>query len=329
MSNGLTPAQRKVVREMVVRGELSAEQAERVITELDVPSQGKPSFGRGLPEVFGYIGGALVLGGATLLVGMSWDALDRAMRVGLLVAATVALLAAGVVIAGGFRGIAGLRAGSPGARSRIVAVLLALAAPPASMAVSSATDGYASIPVTVAGLLVALAGYLLLPSVPGLAMTGGFSIALVLSVIEEWFGGGSFVVMTGLVALGLMWAVLAWFGVLVQRQLGLGGGAGIALVGAQWPLATSEPAWGYLGTAAIAVLCFALFLVRREAVLLVAGVIGVTLAVPEAVWDWTGGALGGPLIVLLVGVVLLGASALGLRLHRVRGDSLNDTAGGT
>ena len=54
----------------------------------------------------------------------------------------------------------------------------------------------------------------------------------------------------------------------------------------------------------------------RSIVLLVAGVLGVTLAVPEAVLDWTNGALGASLILLVAGAVLVAASAVGLRLRR-------------
>lgn len=47
-----------------------------------------------------------------------------------------------------------------------------------------------------------------------------------------------------------------------------------------------------------------------------AGVLGVSVAVPEAVWDWTDGAGGAAGILLVGGAVLLVASGVGRRLHR-------------
>jgi hypothetical protein len=38
--------------------------------------------------------------------------------------------------------------------------------------------------------------------------------------------------------------------------------------------------------------------------------------VPEAIWDWTAGAVNGAVLVLVAGAVLLLAGGLGLRIHR-------------
>ena len=67
-----------------------------------------------------------------------------------------------------------------------------------------------------------------------------------------------------------------------------------------------------------AVAFFVLYRWRRDVVLLVAGVIGVAVAAPEAVWDWTDGAAGGALILLVAGAALVGASAAGLGMWRSR-----------
>lgn len=321
MPIGLTQEQRRAVRALVEREVLSAEQAETVLAELEAARSPRTPFGSGVSEVLGYVGGALVLGGAGLLLNMSWDDLGRTARAGLLVAVTVVLGAAGVVIAGGPRGVRALAGTAPSARSRIVAVLFALGAGTAAMAVASEFENYDPSLGPFAGLVVALLGYLALPSVPGLLVSGGFSVALVFAVTEEWFRSSTPVATVGLIVLGLVWALLAGAGKLVQRQVGLGVGAATALMGGQWPVISEAPAWGYAATLVIALLCFAVYLAQQSAVLLAAGVVGVTLAVPEAVWDWTGGALGGPLAVLLVGVVLLAASGVGLRLHKVTSDA--------
>jgi hypothetical protein len=69
-------------------------------------------------------------------------------------------------------------------------------------------------------------------------------------------------------------------------------------------------------TALIAVACFAGYLRHRTVVLLAFGVLGITVAVPEAVSHWFRGAMGGPLLVLVVGLAFLAASGLGLALRR-------------
>ena len=53
--------------------------------------------------------------------------------------------------------------------------------------------------------------------------------------------------------------------------------------------------WTYVITLAVAFACLALYRTERQLVLLLTGVLGVTVAVPEAVWDatkrrgWLGG----------------------------------------
>jgi hypothetical protein len=54
---------------------------------------------------------------------------------------------------------------------------------------------------------------------------------------------------------------------------------------------------------------------QREVVLLVAGVVGATIAVPEAISDLTNGAVSGSVILLVAGAVLIATSAVGLRLR--------------
>lgn len=308
----LTPTQRRAVDGLMRRGVLSTEQASAVLAELDGGRESRPRFGGVVAEILGYVGGALILGGASLLLGMSWDELSHAARVSLLAVATVVLALAGSAV-GGLS--PGRIAAVPARRGRVVAVLFALASVTASMTVGSALDVVETVAATLVGLVTALAGYLVVPSVPGLLASGAFSVAVVLAGAQEWFDTSTTSVTVGLIVVGLVWAVLAGTGVLRYRDVGLGGAA-VALAGAQWPVVSDSPGWGYAATAAVAVVCFLAYLRLRASVVLVVGVVGMTLVVPEAVWNWTGGALGGPLIVLIVGVVLLVAGGFGLYLRR-------------
>lgn len=317
---GLSSRQRAGLQRLVDRGALTPDQAESVRGELDPERAADARRGGGLWEVLGYVGGALVLGGASLVVGMSWDDLARSARVVLLAAATLALIGTGVGIAGGPREVRAFAEREPSPRTRITGVLFVLASCTAALAVGSAVHVDGALPATAAGLLVAVLGYAATRGLPALVASLGFSVGVVLAAVNEWFAATTMTTppTVGLVALGALWAGLAAAGALRHRQAALGGGVLIALVGAQQPVGTGQPWWGYGLTLLIAVLCFGAYLYARSPVVLALGVLGVTVAVPEAVWDWTDGALSGPVTVLLVGVVFLAASGAGWRLRRTR-----------
>jgi len=120
------------------------------------------------------------------------------------------------------------------------------------------------------------------------------------------------------VALGGVWVALSLAGLAVPRRLGLVTGVGFAILGGQLGLETAAHGLAYGLTIAAGLAAFALYWWERATVLLVAGVVAVTLAVPEAVVDLTGNSLGGPTVLLVAGAVLVAASALGLRLRGIR-----------
>lgn len=178
-------------------------------------------------------------------------------------------------------------------------------------------------------LVVAASGYLLVRTVPGLVAVIGFSMATTVAGVER-FTASTPPIAFALVALGVVWTILTRWRFAQPPALGLGAGAAIALLGGQLPvLAAEQPEWGYALTLGVAAGCLALHRRQRVAVLLIAGVAGVTLAVPEAVWDLTDGAGGGAVVLLVAGAVLLGACAVGLRIHRAAGgDGRGSVPGG-
>ena len=112
---------------------------------------------------------------------------------------------------------------------------------------------------------------------------------------------------------------MAAAGLIRPKHIGYAIGAAIAVVGAQLELGADERfAWAYSVTFVVAIACFVVYWLERATVLLVFGVIATTIAVPEAVTDWTDDALSGPAILLISGAVLVAASALGLWLCSVR-----------
>jgi hypothetical protein len=65
-----------------------------------------------------------------------------------------------------------------------------------------------------------------------------------------------------------------------------GVGAGFMLVGIRQMLASPADRPAYGSTVVVAAACFALYRRLPQSVLLVAGVLGIAVAPPEAVWDW-------------------------------------------
>lgn len=317
-NHGLSPRQRTHLEHLCDRGVLSREQLRVVVEELGSAPGTTGSRGSRLWEVFGYVGGALVLGGASLLVGMSWEDLARTARVTLLAGVTLVLAAVGLLVAGGPRQLRAHAGRDSSARGRVVSVLFGLAAGTSALAAGSGVDSAASVVGSATGFVVALLGYAAMRRLPGLLVVVGFSAGVVVAVSDEWFDGSQLFLTTGLVVLGAVWAALGASRGLRERRFVVGAGIAIALAGAQVAVTSEQPWWGYGLTLLIALLCFAGYFAEQDPVVLVLGVIGVTIAVPEAVRDWTGGALSGPLTVLLVGVVFLAVGGVGLHLRRTR-----------
>jgi hypothetical protein len=318
--NTTTQPQEAAVRGLVTAGVLNAGQADAVLTALRGTAE-PPGRQRGWWfEILGYVGGGLMLAGAATLVGLSWDELTRTGKVALLGAVFLALVGAATAIGGGPARVHRLTAAATPVRRRVVGVLLALSTVPVALATGVAVDDRPPVLAQLAGLVVAAGGYAWLRTVPGLLATALFSASTAGTALDGVHGDAFALALAGaLVAVGAAWVGLTLAGLVVPRELGFAAGAGIALIGAQQPVGTDTIAgWAYAGTLAVAVACLALYVFHRSLVFLAAGVLGVSIAVPEAVWDVTNGAGGAAAILLIAGAVLLGTSGAGLWLHRVR-----------
>lgn len=308
----LSTEQLSSLRELVRSGVLTEEQEQAVEAALHQPAQ--ETRPQRLIEIVGYVGGGLLLGGAALLASTSWENLDRVGKIGLTSIATLVLLVAGVLIGGG---PAALRLVT-GARRRIVGTLFALASGTAAYCGGAAVDLDELFVGGLAGLVVAVVTYVVVPTAPGLLASGFFSALVVGDFAGEQFDGPPLAVGLALFGLGAVWFGLATTGVLKSlRQLGLAIAAAIGLVGAQVPMMDDwSMAWAYVLTAVLAAVSFVSYLREHSIVLLVAGVVATTIVVPEAVSDWTGGTVSGGGLVLVAGFVLLAASGLGMALRK-------------
>jgi hypothetical protein len=315
---------------LVREGVLTAAQAEAVALALDEPAVpgGAPPGGAapgaapGRPvggwwiEALGYVGGILMLAGTGTLLSLSWADLSRAGRLLSLAVVAVVLVAAAVGIAGGPARISGLA--SP-VRRRIVGTLFAITSGVVGGAAGAGVLSRSELAVSVAGLVTAVAGYALVHTAVGALTAGGWSVAIVFTAFDALISPRQpLVVASALLAVGALWTVLTAVDIVVPRQVGFGVGAAVALLGGQEPLfdGTDLEALAYTLTFAVAVAAFILYRSERATILLLAGVAGMSIAVPEAVWDITDGAGGAAAILLVSGAVLLAASAVGVRMYR-------------
>jgi hypothetical protein len=320
---GPTPDQDKALNTLVERGTITADQAVAVRRAIWVPGTPGPVAGAGsvLVEVAGYVGGGLMLGGAGLLVGLNSERLGRDGTAIVLACYAAALALAAVILAGGPQRIRGLGDGSAPVRRRLVGVLLALSSGPAAIAVAVAvaTSEHEALWSGLVGLGVAVLGYALLPTVPGMLAVATMSVVATAGAIELDPANRPHVPTFAFLGLGVLWGLVSATGLARPRHIGLAIGAGLAVVGAQLELGAGDRLiLAYSLTFAVAVACFVGYWLQRATVLLAFGVIAATIAIPEAVSDWTDDSLGGPAILLISGAVLIAASALGLWLRSIR-----------
>lgn len=285
---------------------------------------------RRLAELAGYVGGALVVAAAALFVADQWLNLTLAQQVGLLLGIAVLLVVAGAAVAVTAGGFGELRAGRQPVRRRLASLLLTGGAGASAAAVAvwliDVVEGRGTemeqgwmIGLGGGGTLLVLSavGYLLAPSLLGqLAVALGALYTIPFALEGMDVADQPIVIGSAFLGLGIAWLLLAendvWREVVPGRILG----SALVVIGAQIPVTSETPWVGYLLTLLVAAVGFTLYVVRRAWPYLAVGVVGVTLAVPEALLDWTEGSLGTAGVLLVAGVTLLGASVLGLRLRK-------------
>lgn len=304
-----------------------------------LPPAGPPPSARGgvsqVVEVVAYLGAALVLAAGSLLALDTWSSLGLGGQVALLAVVTLVLGVAGAGVALTEPGTA-RREPRHDARRRLAGALLTGAALAAGGLVAvvlergldvSYGDGPGGVDVVALAtwlvvLGVAVVGYRLAPTALGLVVALGSAVAVVSSLLAGLDGEtGAVVLGLALVALGLATLLLAERRVVHEVALGRVLGALLVLTGAQWPvLEDGTRVLAYLLTVAAAVAGAAAYLRLGAWPYLAVAVLAVTVVVPEAVSDWTGGGLGVIGAVLLTGITLLLASgtATVVRSRRVR-----------
>lgn len=286
---------------------------------------------RRLAELAGYVGGALVVAAGALYLADQWDNLSLAVQVGLPVVVGVLLFVAGITVGVTGGGMAVLRDGTQPVRQRLASVLFTAGAVAEAAAVviwlidvierrgTEMEEGsWIGLGGSLTLVVLAAVGYALSPTLLGqLAVAAGCAYGVPFTVDTLTTGDLPQIPLgLALLGLGMVWLLLAERGIWQELLAGRVIGSVLAVVGAQIPIG-SDQAWiGYLLTLLVAVAGFVLYVRMRAWPYLAVGVVGVTLAVPEALLDWTEGSLGTAGVLLVAGVTLLGASLLGLRLRK-------------
>ena len=275
-------------------------------------------------ELAGYLGGALVVAAAGIFFSTEWGNLSEGERVVLLAGNALLLALSGAALAFTSGGLTALRTDGGAVRRRLAGLLLTgsavVAAGAVGLEVSRSMSSENSTNLLIGSLtmmLLSAGGYLVAPTVVGQLGTavGAFmSVPWALDVAAEIEPVAFGLIVVGL---GLGWLALAERGVWRELASARLIGCVLALVGAQIPVFDYEHRWlAYVTMAVVAGAAFAAYVVRPSWPYLAAGVIGVTVSVPEALVDWTDGSLGAAGGLLVAGATLLGASLVGLRLRQ-------------
>jgi hypothetical protein len=324
----------QVVDALIEAGLLTGAQRDRSVElvgrTLGGPDTASAPARRGIPqlvEVVAYLGGALVLAAGSLFLVEQWGSLGFAARTALIAVVTVVLAAAGVaVVRSG--GAVDAQDHAHDVRRRLGGTLLVAAAVAAGLLVGHTLDRYVgqgTLPSvhwpTVVGAVVVLIGsvaaYRMAPTAVALLGMLGAAVTADMSLAEGVdLGSDGDVIGVSLLGIAVVWLALTEAGVFHERTVARTLGVALALLGAQVPAMDGTHAWfGYLLTAAVAVVGIVVYLRSAAWPYLAVAVLAVTLVVPEAVSDWTEGSLGAVGGVLVAGITLLGASLAGYRLR--------------
>ncbi|MEU7768363.1 DUF2157 domain-containing protein [Nocardia sp. NPDC049190] len=303
------------VARLVAEGVLSRSQADAVLAALAAEQSTAPTRGKVLAEIAAYLGAGLLFGGIFLVMASSWENLGRLVRVGVLALVAAGLLFGGVALAGGLsRARSGPR-GAHSVRTRLATVLFALASVAVAGAVGTALEnGSADLALLfacLAGSVLAVFGYLAVPSVLGMITCACFVPAALVGLLTDVFDLDNVWGSVAVLLLGGLWFALTRAGVLAETWAGYLIAIVTSVAAAQSIDGVGRTA-AYLLTALVAVVCFALYATARSVVLVIGGGMSIALAAGQAVSEWTDDALGAAGVVVVIGAIVLTFGAVQL-----------------
>jgi hypothetical protein len=149
-----------------------------------------------------------------------------------------------------------------------------------------------------------------------LQLAVGIATALMLTAATDRYTGDGDRAPWGLVLAGVLWLGLGAAGVLAERTLGVVLAAVMAYAGGEALALDGDRAVGYLVVGSVAVAGLAGYLWTRRVAVLVVGVVALATVVPQVVEHYSRGALRAGGALLVTGLSIVGASMIGLVLHR-------------
>ncbi len=315
-----------LVAALVDSGIVAPEDRTRAIAIVDgrlaaAPSHDAPR-SRILAEIAGYAGAILVVAAGALFLAANWRDLSTVTRVGTLIVG--ALLLAGAAVGTHVVRPATSSPGDLSVRRRLAGMFgigaAALSAGALGAWLESRPSPHGAVfdgSVFAVFTVVAVAGYLLAPTVPGQIAVGFGMVTTYLNVTSGWGHGLTLVKALILVALGIGWLALAETGWWHERDTARLVGGAITLLGAHTPVFEDHlRGVAYLALALIGAAAFAVYLRVRAWPYLGIGVIGLTVAATETAVDYLPSATGAAAGLLVAGAMLLATSLVAMRLHR-------------
>jgi hypothetical protein len=308
----MTEQLERAIHGLVDDGTLTRQQADRVLERLRpvVGTAPAATLRTTLVEFAGYLGGALLLGGVSLMVVPTWDELPFGARLTLAAVMTL-LLAVGAVAAR-----RPWKRDVPAATARLASTLGALAAGGAATTASVVAPDHAeTLAGSVAALIVALIAYPLLRGAPALAAAGLASAFTVGSALEQAHVDNQTAWATGFALLGAVWIGLGLSKVVRERgTAGLIGGA-IGLVAGEIAAVTERDAVALYGLAlglAFVGAGFGGYLAGRRWPLLVPTVLTALVVPATALANVLDSGLVAGVVVAAVGAAILAAGGVAL-----------------
>lgn len=296
------------LRRWVADGLIAAEQADAIRRhEADLgPTASRPGVQFGISpvvEVVGYVGAALALSAAGLILGEYWDRVTTWGQVALLALVTAIVLLGGAL----------LRDRTDPAVRRLVSLLWFAASVGTALTVGVAfetgldsADRDTALAISLAVLGISLVVYRQRPAVlqqvalavgvGGVALSG---LSYPQAEVDPLFFG------LMLWSLGVAWLLLVHGRWLEPERTAQVMGALAVGIGSQVATAGDSPGFGLLIGLASTVSLIALSLSTASLLLLGMAVVGVVVFVPQTIFHFFGDSLGAPIALLVTGLVLV------------------------
>lgn len=297
---------------------------------------GRGSWTTVLAEVGGYVGGAFVVAAVAVLTGPNWDDLSQTARFAVFAVPAVLLALAAFLVARGTPGGWTIheRGRGAGPRRRLVSVLLLVTAGLGGGVAAVLHEGSDdSMVYFLTAFALSAAFYAVCR---GFVLHAGTAFAATLAAAmtaSELFieptdyltneAREQLVIGFTLLGVAVVWAALTLIRILDEQALGLFIAAVVAFFAGEVLAQSGEDtSWiGYLVLASLAAGCLLGYVRSRHVALLAVGVVSLATVVPQAVYDYTDGAVGAAGALLITGLSIVGASAAGLRLRKEVGDA--------